>query len=72
MLYPKPAKLLTVSITVDPSPLLKEALIDGGSQLNLMSALLVKEIGLGVTPLPKILAEGANGTKLTIYGTTTA
>jgi hypothetical protein len=72
VLYPKPAKLLTVSVTVDPSPLLKEALIDGGSQLNLMSALLVKEMGLKVTPLPKILAEGANGSKLTVYGTTTA
>jgi hypothetical protein len=71
-LYLTPAKLLTVSVTIDPSPLKQEALIDGGSQLNLISALLVKEMGLKVTPLPKILAQGANGSKLTVYGTTTA
>jgi hypothetical protein len=72
VLYLKLAKLLTVSVTVDPSPLLKEALINRGSQLNLMSALLVKEIGLKVTLLPKILAEGVNRSKLTVYSTTTA
>jgi hypothetical protein len=71
-LYPTPAKLLTVSVTINLSPLKQEALIDGGSQLNLISALLVKEMGLKVTLLLKILAQGANGSKLIVYGTITA
>jgi hypothetical protein len=47
-------------------------MIDGGSQLNLMSALLAKEQGLEIDPLPKLLAEGVNGSELLVYGTTTA
>ena len=49
-----------------------EALIDGGAQLNLIDAKLTKEQDLKVTPLPNLLAEAANGSKMTLYGTTTA
>jgi hypothetical protein len=55
-LYPTLAKLLTVSVTINLLPLKQEALINRGSQLNLISAFLVKEIGLKVTLLLKILA----------------
>jgi hypothetical protein len=71
-LYLTLAKLLTVSVTINLLPLKQEALINRGSQLNLISALLVKEIGLKVTLLLKILAQGANRSKLTVYSTTTA
>jgi hypothetical protein len=64
--------LLTISVTINPSPLKQEALINRGSQLNLISALLVKQIELKVTLLLKILAEEANRSKLTVYRTTTA
>ena len=46
-------------------------MIDGGSQLNLISATLTKECDLQVDPLLKLLAEGVDGGKLTVYGTTT-
>lgn len=48
-----------------------EALVDGGSQLNLISVLLVKELDLVMEPLPSLVAEGVGGTNLSIYGTTT-
>jgi len=48
-----------------------EALIDGGSQLNLLSAVVAKEQGLQVDPLPQLLAEGVNGSSIPVYGTTT-
>jgi hypothetical protein len=70
-MYPKPAKLLTVSMTIGSSPR-KEALIDGGSQLNLISRRLAAEQGLIVEPLPNFLAECANGSEISIQGITTA
>jgi hypothetical protein len=71
VLYPEPTKLLTVKITVGSSSQ-TEALIDGGSQLNLISAVLAKEQGLTIDPLPELLAEGVNGSEIPVYGTTTA
>jgi hypothetical protein len=68
-LYPKPTKLLTVGVAIGLSEPV-EALIDGGSQLNLLSAVLAKEHDLPVQPLPKLLAEGVNGKELKVYGTT--
>jgi hypothetical protein len=47
----------------------EEVVVDGGSQLNLISAVFAKERGLKVEPLPDLLAEGVSGDKLTIYGT---
>jgi hypothetical protein len=68
-MYPKYTRLLTVRASIgDTSDV--EVLIDGGSQLNLISALLVKELDLTVKPLPQMLAEGVNGSELPIYGTT--
>jgi hypothetical protein len=68
-LYPKPAKLLTAKVAIGQSEFM-EALIDGGSQLNLLSVMLAKEHDLPVQPLPKLLAEGVDGNALKIYGTT--
>ena len=68
-LYPKPAKLLTVKVSLGQSEPI-EALLDGGSQLNLISASLAAEQGLLVHPLPKLLADGVNGKELKIHGTT--
>jgi hypothetical protein len=48
-----------------------EALVDGGSQLNLLSAMVAKEQNLQVDPLPSLLAEGVNGGSIPVYGTTT-
>jgi hypothetical protein len=62
---------LTVKLTVKSSSLI-EALVDGGSQLNLMSARLAKEQGLEIEPLPKLLAEGVNGSEIPVYGSTAA
>jgi hypothetical protein len=70
-LYPKPSKLLTLRVTVKSSSQI-EALLDPGSQLNLISALLAKEQDLNIEPMPKLLAEGPDGASLPIYGTTTA
>jgi hypothetical protein len=70
-LYLTLAKLLTVSVTINLLPLKQEALINRGSQLNLILALLVKEIELKVTLLLKILAQRANRSNLTVYSTTT-
>jgi hypothetical protein len=67
----KPAKLLTVKFAIGNSGL-KEAMIDGGSQLNLLSAILAKEQGLQVNPLPELLVEGVGGFELPVYGTTEA
>jgi hypothetical protein len=47
-----------------------EALIDGGSQLNLLLALLAKEQDLIVSLLLKFLAEGADGKSIKVYRTT--
>jgi hypothetical protein len=70
-MYPKPAKLLTVSITIESSPQ-KKALIDRGSQLNLISRRLATKQGLIVKPLPNFLAECANRSKISIQSITTA
>jgi hypothetical protein len=69
VLYPKPTKLLTAKVAIGQSGFV-EALIDGGSQLNLISAMLAKEHDLTVRPLPKLLAEGVDGKALKVYGTT--
>ena len=45
--------------------------MDGGSQLNLLSAMVAKEQNLQVDPLPSLLAEGVNGGSIPVYGTTT-
>lgn len=66
----KPPRLLTVEVAFGGRPGI-EALVDGGSQLNLMSAVLAKELDLHVSPLPKMVAEGVGGVELPIYGTTT-
>jgi hypothetical protein len=71
VLYPEPMKLLTVKITVGSSSQ-TEALIDGGLQLNLISAVLAKEQGLTIDPLLELLAEGVNRSEIPVYGTTTA
>ena len=70
-LYPRPSRLLTVQAVVGSSGAF-EALIDGGSQLNLISAMVAKEQSLQVDPLPQLLAEGVNGSSIPVYGTTTA
>jgi hypothetical protein len=70
-LYLTLAKLLTISVTINLLPLKQEALINRGSQLNLILALLVKEIELKVTLLLKILAQRVNRSKLIVYSTTT-
>ena len=49
-----------------------EALIDGAAQLNLLSATVAKEKDIPVEPLNGLLAEAANGTEMTIYGTASA
>jgi hypothetical protein len=70
-LYLTLAKLLNISVTINLLPLKQEALINRGSQLNLILALLVKEIELKVTLLLKILAQRVNRSKLIVYSTTT-
>jgi hypothetical protein len=70
-LYPKPARLLTVNATIGSSKS-KEALIDGGLQLNLISKSLVTEQGLCTNSMLKLLAEGVNGSEILVYGITTA
>lgn len=62
-------RLLTLQTTVGSSKPI-EALLDGGSQLNLLSAMIAKEQSLQVTPLPSLLAEGVNGSNIPVYGTT--
>ena len=70
LLRPKRTPLLTVKTTIG-SAVDTETLIDGGSQLNLLSARLAKEQDLKVEPLP-MKVEAANGSDITIYGVTLA
>jgi hypothetical protein len=49
-----------------------ETLIDGGSQLNLISKSLAIEQKLPIDPMPELLAECANGSEMPVYGTTVA
>lgn len=66
----KADRLLTLTIECNGKK--AEALIDSGSQLNLISALKAKELGLRVDPLESFAAEAANRSKMTVYGTTVA
>lgn len=69
-MYQKPARLMTVQTCIGALEI--EALLDPGSQLNLLAPRVAKEMDLRIEPLPNLLAEGANGTGLTVYGTTVA
>lgn len=69
--YPKPRKMLTTSVKIGTSRSIY-ASIDRGSRLNLISAILTKEQGLQVEPLPKLLAEGISGSEIPIYSSTAA
>jgi len=68
-MYPKPVKMLTVQVAIGQSEPI-EALIDPGSQLNLLSAVTAKEQDLKVRPLPNLLAKGVGSGELKVYGTT--
>jgi hypothetical protein len=70
-LYPKPARLLTVNAIIGLSKL-KEALINGGSQLNLISKSLVTEQGLCTNPMLKLLVEEVNRSEIPVYSIITA
>lgn len=61
---------MTVKAAINSSASM-EALVDGGSQLNLLSATLAKEQELSVDPLPQLGVEGAGGSQLPVYGITT-
>jgi len=65
--YPKPRRMLTVNVSIHGSHSI-EALIDGGAEINAISPTLAKEHDLTIEPLPNLIAEGANGVKLTIHG----
>ena len=67
---PRLARLLTVKVTVKSSKPI-EAIIDRGSQLNLILSIQAKELALQVNKLPNLIAEGINRGKLSIYGSTT-
>lgn len=69
--YPKPSRLLTVSATIGQSEPMK-VLVDGAAQLNLLSAVIAKEQGLEVTPLPEVRLGGVDGGELRSYGYTVA
>jgi hypothetical protein len=49
-----------------------EALIDGGSQLNLIDKAFVDERKLELRLIPELLAKAANRSEMQIYGMTTA
>lgn len=49
-----------------------QAMVDPGSQLNLISAVLAKEQSLQVNPIPELLAEGVGGSEVAVYGSTVA
>ena len=63
--------LLTIKTTIGTA-VDTETLVDGGSQLNLLSATLAKEQDLKVEALPGLMAEAANGSDISIYGVTIA
>lgn len=66
---PRPSRLTTIDATIGESGVI-ETLVDPGSQLNLLSAVIANEQNLVVVPLPYLVAESVTG-DLTIYGTTT-
>jgi hypothetical protein len=49
-----------------------DALIDPGSQLNLIDKLLALQQNLGIEPVPQLFAECANGSEMPVYGYTFA
>ena len=65
-----PSPLLTITARIGISGPIK-TLVDGGSQLNLISGYLAKELDLRVTPIPDLSAEGLGGSEIQLYGTTT-
>lgn len=69
-LYNRPKGMITLKAKAADRDI--QALVDPGSALNLLSARLAKEMSLEVTPLENLLAQAANGSDLTIYGTTVA
>jgi hypothetical protein len=62
--------MLTAKITIGSSRE-KEALINLGSELNLLSNYLAKELQLPITLLTQFCAEAANGLEMSIIGATT-
>jgi hypothetical protein len=70
VLYPKPAKLLTIQTVIKQSEV--EALINRGSQLNLINKAFINERKLKLRPIPELLAEAANRSEMQIYRITTA
>ncbi|USP74003.1 retrotransposon nucleocapsid protein [Curvularia clavata] len=67
-MFSKPSPLLTITVQIGQDPL--EALIDGGSQLNLLSIHQAKDHDLTITPIPNLVAEALSGVEFEIYGTT--
>jgi hypothetical protein len=63
--------MLTVKTQINRTNSVK-ALIDKGSQLNLLSLLVAKENDLDIELLLKLLAEGPNRSNLTVYRITLA
>ena len=62
--------MLSVKIAIGSSGE-KEALVDPGSELNLLSDALAKELGLPIIPITQLRAEAVNGTEMPIEGATT-
>ena len=67
-MYSKPSSLLEVRVQIGHDPM--TALVDGGSQLNLLSIHKAKEHELRVASLPNLMAEALSGAEFKIYGTT--
>ena len=67
-MYSKPSPLLEVRVQIGQDPM--TALVDGGSQLNLLSIHKAREHELRVTALPNLMAETLSGAEFKIYGTT--
>ena len=62
--------MLSVKIAIGSSGE-KEALVDPGSELNLLSDALAKELELPIIPITQLRAEAVNGTEMPIEGATT-
>lgn len=61
---------MTAKVKIGASEL-QDALIDSGSELNLISSPFAKQLGLKLQPLPSLEAEAANGSSIPIDGATT-
>ena len=68
-LYSKKPELLFAEATVAGGKSMS-ALLDPGSQLNLISAIAAKDCNLKIKPLENVMADAANGSEITIYGMT--